>query len=344
LILNMTANIAIRLLTGEDVDAALALSASCGWNQRAAEWHMMLQIAPSGTFAASTPGGVVGTAIGIDYGNFGWIAMMLVDPAWRGRGLGARLLEAAMGAMPPELPIRLDATPLGRPLYERYGFVLESSLTRHVRPADAGPLPASRGDVRPLGESDLATVMRLDERISGAHRHGPLGWAFGDAPQYAWISASAGGSLRPKGGSHPLREPASPEPEARGRVASGFSRPSTELGTALRPSKGRKAAAGADISGYCLGRGGRLFDHIGPIVADATESATALAAAAIAGSNRALVIDAHDGHEPFTAWLRNAQFESQRPLYRMCRPGSAPPPSRPAPPLTEFAIMGPEFS
>jgi GNAT superfamily N-acetyltransferase len=310
----MNANIDIRLLTDGDVDAALALSASCGWNQRAEEWHMMLQIAPSGTFTASTPDGVVGTAIGIDYGHFGWIAMMLVNPAWRGRGLGARLLEAAMGAVPPALPIRLDATPLGRPLYERYGFVLESSLTRHVRPAEAGPPPAPGGDVRPLAESDLAAVMRLDDRISGAHRHGPLRWAFGDAPRYAWIRTSARGSLPAKAGSHT-------DPEG---VTSGFSHPP---------------------GGYCLGRGGRLFDHIGPIVADSPESATALAAAAIAGSDgRALVIDAHDSHDAFTAWLRNAQFEPQRPLYRMCRPGGAPAPSRPAPPLTEFAIMGPEFS
>jgi GNAT superfamily N-acetyltransferase len=287
----MTANIDIRLLTDGDVDGALALSASCGWNQRAEEWHMMLQIAPSGTFTASTPDGIVGTAIGIDYGNFGWIAMMLVNPAWRGRGLGACLLEAAMGAVPPELPIRLDATPLGRPLYERYGFVFESSLTRHVRPAGAARPPAPGDDVRPLTESDLPTVMRLDDRISGAHRPGPIRWAFADAPRYAWIRENA------------------------------------------------------DISGYSLGRGGRLFDHIGPIVADAPESATALAAAALAGSDgRALVIDAHDNHDAFTAWLRSAQFEPQRPLYRMRRPGRAAAPRRPVPPLTEFAIMGPEFS
>ncbi len=206
----MTADLDIRVLTEEDVEAALALSASCGWNQRAAEWHMMLQIAPSGTFAAETPDGIVGTAIGIDYGTFGWIAMMLVNPAWRSRGLGARLLEAAMGAIPPDLPIRLDATPLGRPLYERYGFVLESSLTRLVRSADAGQPPVRSGAVRPLAESDLPAVMQMDDRITGAHRHGPLRWAFADAPRYAWI----------------------------------------------------------DTPGYCLGRGGRLFDHIGPIVAD----------------------------------------------------------------------------
>jgi GNAT superfamily N-acetyltransferase len=294
----MTADLDIRLLTEEDVEAALTLSASCGWNQRAAEWHMMLQIAPSGTFTAETPDGIVGTAIGIDYGSFGWIAMMLVNPVYRSRGLGARLLEAAMGAIPQDLPIRLDATPLGRPLYERYGFVLESSLTRLIRSADAGHSPVGSHAVRPLAESDLSAVMQMDDRITGAHRHGPLRWAFADAPRYAWI-----GGAKAEGGSH------------------------------------------VDTPGYCLGRGGRLFDHIGPIVADSVESAASLTAAAIDGSGGcSLVIDAHDTHEAFVAWLRGASFAPQRPLYRMCRPVQSPVPSRPSGPLIEFAVMGPEFS
>jgi GNAT superfamily N-acetyltransferase len=293
----MSADIDIRLLTENDVEGALALSASCGWNQRAAEWHMMLQIAPSGTFTAATPDGIVGTAIGIDYGNFGWIAMMLVNPAYRSRGLGARLLEAAMGAIPRDMPIRLDATPLGRPLYERYGFVLESSLTRHVRPAGESQRPVRRGTVRPLVESDLPAIMQTDERISGAHRHGALRWAFGDAPRYAWIGMNN-----------------------------------------LEGTSG-------GLAGYCLGRGGRLFDHLGPIVADTPVSAAGLAAAAIGESGKcSVVIDAHDMHDEFVTWLRGARFEPQRPLYRMCRPGAAPPQARHADTLIEFAIMGPEFS
>jgi GNAT superfamily N-acetyltransferase len=288
----LTADIDIRLLSDADVDGALRLSASSGWNQRAADWHMLLQIAPSGAFAAATPERIVGTAIGIDYGDYGWIAMMLVDPGFRGRGLGARLLEAAMGAVPSGLPIRLDATPLGRPLYERYGFELETALTRHVRPAGAPAAPAATARrIRPMTDADLGAVMRMDDRMSGGHRHGALRWAFGDAPHYAWIEATR-----------------------------------------------------ADRPQYCLGRGGRLFDHVGPIVADAPETAIALSSSAVAAcADHALVVDAYDAHGAFAAWLHEARFEPQRPLYRMRR-GAPRAPLHRAPPLIEFAIMGPEFS
>ena len=89
-----------RLLTGDDLDGAFGLSAAAGWNQRLADWRMLLLLAPAGSFAAVDDGRIVGTAIGIDYGAFGWIAMMLVDHGWRGRGVGSRLLEAAMGGVP----------------------------------------------------------------------------------------------------------------------------------------------------------------------------------------------------------------------------------------------------
>src|SRR5438093_9578061 len=160
----------IRPLTFEDLDDALRLSTVVGWNQRLDDWRMLLRLAPAGAFAARLGArdvsdvsdvSIVGTAIGIDYGGFAWIAMMLVDPAYRGRGLGRRLLEAALDAVPPNLRIRLDATPLGRPLYQRYGFEDEATLSRHVSDGSSrGGASVSEafngsGDVRPLTASDL---------------------------------------------------------------------------------------------------------------------------------------------------------------------------------------------
>jgi GNAT superfamily N-acetyltransferase len=192
----MTTTADVRLLDNADLEGALALSSASGWNQRHDDWRLLLSLAPSGSFAAVHGGRIVGTAIGIDYGTFGWIAMMLVAPDWRGRGLGARLLEASMGALPPDRAIRLDATPLGRPLYRRYGFEDETALTRFVA------APSSRGAgctgeqplaaIRPLADDHLGAVTAADGAVFGADRRITLTWMREGAQQYARVIAPAG--------------------------------------------------------------------------------------------------------------------------------------------------------
>jgi GNAT superfamily N-acetyltransferase len=279
----------IRTLTTDRLDGALALSTLMGWNQRLEDWRTLIALAPSGSFVAFDGDRVVATAIGLDYVHCGWIAMMLVAPEYRGRGLGARLLEAAMSAIPPQLPIRLDATPLGRPLYEHYDFAHERALTRHVRPAGA-PALAPDNDICRLKHVDLEEVKRIDAALFGGVRAELLERILTAAPDYA--RAVHGDSLQ-----------------------------------------------------YCMGRSGRLFDQIGPVVATDTAAAIALAAAALPHAHgRAVVVDAYDSHAEFTEWLQSAGFEAQRPLYRMRRAAAAPAELRaPSMPQTEFAILGPEF-
>lgn len=286
---------AIRLLTAADLDDAFGLSAAAGWNQGLADWRMLLRLAPAGSFAAIAEGRVAGTAIGIDYGTFGWIAMMLVDPARRGRGLGARLLEAAMSALPPGIPIRLDATPLGRPLYQRYGFEDEVMLTRHVAEPSRRQLDGADGvthHVRSLTTADLPAVTALDRRVFGADRRILLEWALEGAPQYAH-------AIETEGGVH-----------------------------------------------YSLGRRGRLFDLLGPVVAADDNTAQALLSASlVAAEGRAVAVDAFDRHRAFTEWLRSRGFTAQRPLFRMrraSRPGGEAATDG-SPTVHERAILGPEF-
>ena len=288
-------NVDVRLLTPADLDGAFALSSTAGWNQRPEDWLMLLDIAPSGSFAAVLDNRILGTAIGIDYGEFGWIAMMLVDPAHRGQGLGARLLEAAMGAVPTDLPIRLDATPLGRALYHRYGFDDEVRLTRHIAESPCLPDGQSPAEtIRSLTSADMAGIVRRDPKIFRGRRAAVLEWVFEHGPQYAFTAPDQSGP-----------------------------------------------------GGFCLGREGRRFDQIGPIVARDAEAARTLVAAAVRSSGaRPLVIDAYNADEEFeefVAFLGACGFHPQRPLYRMCRRGQSTLPPATGTGLTEFAILGPEF-
>ena len=281
------------MLSLDDLDAALALSAAAGWNQRLDDWSMLLRLAPAGSFAAIANGRIVGTAIGIDYGAFGWIAMMLVDPAYRGQGVGRRLLEAAMEALPSDRPIRLDATPMGRPLYQRCGFEDEAMLTRHVISDATSHSESSL--VRPLTAADLQIVTQQDRWVFGGTRDRLLAWVLDTAPRY-------------------------------GHVVRGD----------------------AGLAHYCLGREGRLFDQIGPVVAGDDGVAKALVKAALASAGgRPVVVDAFDAHHLFTTSLRTLGFQAQRPLYRMCRRAGRVATSigiQKPPALVEFAILGPEFA
>lgn len=187
---------AIRELQTEDLEGALKLSSTAGWNQRIDDWRMLLTIAPRGSFVVLDGDRIVGTAIGIDYGGFGWIAMMLVDPAYRGRGLGRGLLEAAMKAVAADRPIRLDATPLGRPLYQSYGFEDEALLSRYVVDPTTRRMPsaAASSDVRQLAPGDLETLAPRDETVFGGQRRAVLEWALARTPQYSRSVRTAGGA------------------------------------------------------------------------------------------------------------------------------------------------------
>jgi GNAT superfamily N-acetyltransferase len=288
----------IRRLGFDDVEAAFGLSAAAGWNQTADDWRMLFRLAPDGSYAAEADGRIVGSAIGIDYGSYGWIAMMLVEPAYRGRGVGGALLEAAMGAIPTDRSIRLDATPLGRPLYQRHGFEDEATLTRYARIDPGGPghehgNPDQAARVRRLTASNLKIVIERDLEI-GVTRSQLLEWTLDRAPDYCHVV------------------------DIPDRIAQ-----------------------------YCLGRRGRLFDQIGPVVAKDDEVADALVGAALSSAVASqVIVDAFDAHHVFATSLRQRGFEHQRPLYRMRRPARQPSAanatSRHA--SIEFAILGPEFS
>jgi len=178
-------------MTAEDIPAGLRLCRQSGWNQTARDWAQFLAVAPHGARVAVRDGSVIGSVATLPYEDrFGWIGMVLVDPAERGHGVGTRLLEEGL-ALLSDTCARLDATPAGRPLYAKLGFREEYGLARMQRHAGSGAPPSARR-VRAMAAADLAAVGTFDREVFGADRSAMLRWLLEGAPEYARVIEDAG--------------------------------------------------------------------------------------------------------------------------------------------------------
>ena len=77
-------------------------------------------------------GRLVGTTTTTTYGDdLAWIGMVLVDPQERRQGIATRLMNVAMDYLNDKVAtVKLDATAQGKPVYERFGFQVESRVER----------------------------------------------------------------------------------------------------------------------------------------------------------------------------------------------------------------------
>ena len=159
----------LRLMTTADVAIGMRLKEQAGWNQLEGDWLRFLALQPDGCFIAELNGSAVGTAIGFLFGSVSSVAMMLVDTTARGRGVGKALFARTLEFLERNgaRTIRLDATDLGRPLYEKFGFRGEYWLRRYVgtlRPADADR------SIYDASEAEVTSVASLDRAVTGIDR------------------------------------------------------------------------------------------------------------------------------------------------------------------------------
>src|SRR5438094_7966425 len=243
----------LRLMTEADIPAGMRLKELAGWNQTPSDWERFLRASPAGCFVAELDGRVCGTATTIVYeGRFAWIGMVLVDPECRGRGIGTRLLAKAIEHLDAVgvSTLKLDATPQGRPVYGRLGFVSEYEVERWTperQPGLAGAggsaAPRKRAAAGPAEQSafasqpDLEGIVEFDRDVFGADRGGLLKSLDDDTPSFTL--------------------------EARDR---------------------------GKLQGYALGRRGSRADHLGPWIARDESSARGLLAEFLRRSKRDTIV------------------------------------------------------
>lgn len=178
-------------MTIDDIDLAMNLKDQVGWNQTPDDIRRLVEYEPDGCFIAELDGTPVGTVSTTSYGTkLAWIGMMLVLPEYRRRGIARKLMQTSIDYLQRRgvTCVKLDATPLGQPLYEQLGFHAEWGFQRWERAGENVP-------AFPLG-GDLSTrLVAIDEVAFGADRSG---WLTSVAPGCrVFSSQSTFGMLRP---------------------------------------------------------------------------------------------------------------------------------------------------
>ena len=165
----------LRVMIKADICAAQRIREIAGWNQTKTDWERFLDASQAGCFVAELDGKVCGTAATISFENrFAWVGMVLVHPAHRGQGIGTSLLEQTIEYLDTrQIPcIKLDATPQGRPLYEKLGFVPEYEIERWTLRRSAVQVTehSDASQHREFSSDLLEDIFETDRTVFGADR------------------------------------------------------------------------------------------------------------------------------------------------------------------------------
>jgi GNAT superfamily N-acetyltransferase len=289
----------IQPLTSADLPGCLALARDRGWLPEEGKWRLLFDLAVVYGVRDSA-GELAGVAVLTRYGaEFAVIGMMLVATRYGGRGLGRALMNRALAEVGDAI-VFLHATPVGRPLYEKLGFVPAGASHTYLggfRPrataAPAGSVPAGSalaGSV--LAGSVLAGSVLAGSVSAGSVSAGPA--TAGRAPAAA--TAAEGGS-RPAGPGD-LMAIRRLDARANGtdrallvRRLPGFTE---QLRVTERPG---------GITGYAGAYRGVAYTCIGPVIAETADDAKTLIADVASGIAGPVRIDLGDRHPQLREWV-----------------------------------------
>jgi ribosomal protein S18 acetylase RimI-like enzyme len=225
------------------------------------------------------------------FGSVAWIALVLVDLAARRRGVGTALMQHALAYLERQgvRSVRLDATPLGQPVYEKLGFLPQFALARYE-----GIMPGG-----------TTTPIRFPE---GDKSHSPGFFTLGGE------RTLGGGGERTLGGDWEdvLRLDRAVTATDRRKL---LTRLFTDTPDALAVYR-----HGDTVCGFVTSRPGANAIQVGPCLATAREAGEALLAhARWRYASQRVYIDVPAENRPAVRAVADLGLTVQRPLLRMCR-------------------------
>ena len=157
----------IARLTVEDLPDCLTLAQDRDWRQEEAKWRLLFQLGEV-YGARDEDGALVGTTILTRHNDsLSAISMVLVASRCGGKGLGRQIMTRVLAEVEQGVTV-LCSTEMGRPLYDKLGFVATGVLHSYVgKLAVDGRYPRRSRVATP---ADGPAIVALDAEVHGSHR------------------------------------------------------------------------------------------------------------------------------------------------------------------------------
>jgi ribosomal protein S18 acetylase RimI-like enzyme len=175
----------IRQMSVSDLDFVLNLTAHEGWSSTRRDFEELLKFNPKGSFIGEVEGEAIGMVCTVNYGEFGFIANLIVLPTYRGQQFGKTLMEFAMKHLLDSgaKSLLLDGVPEAVSLYERLGF---RKIAKSLR-LEANVTGRNTQYTRFMNEEDLKEITTFDSQYFGSQRGEFLQMRFSAYPEFALV-------------------------------------------------------------------------------------------------------------------------------------------------------------
>ncbi|NPE06937.1 MAG: GNAT family N-acetyltransferase [Asgard group archaeon] len=198
----MTGNLDFYIATQEDFEDVYRLIDLTGWGETRADIKRTM-LNPNTTYIAvidNETAEMIGITLAASFGQIGVIGHVIVNPNFRGMGIGQELMNEAMRVLEFQgcKTIKLDAVAKAKTLYERVGFVFELNSLRYKikieNPSNLDDLISKTKEyeqkfpVVNCKEDDLVQIIEADKELFGGNRENLLFPLFEDFPEFSFIT------------------------------------------------------------------------------------------------------------------------------------------------------------
>ncbi|NHJ49856.1 MAG: GNAT family N-acetyltransferase [Asgard group archaeon] len=145
-------------------------------------------------------GEMIGITLAVAFNDFGFIGHVIVNPDFRGMGIGEELMIEAINHLKFKgcKTIKLDAVDKAKSLYERVGFKFELNSLRYqyeIKNDDSITFLLeslkkyqSQFQTSKIEEQDLKQIYKIDKETFGVDRHNLLLLFYEDYPELSFIT------------------------------------------------------------------------------------------------------------------------------------------------------------